>query len=91
MLYQLACTDGEPEACYHLGRFHAAQGDSSASQQALERACSGGHGGACMQLAEQYHHGRGVARDAFRADALYRDACIHGHMDACDKAGGLHY
>jgi hypothetical protein len=57
---------------------------SAAGQAAaLQRACDSGNPDSCYLLARQHRAGRGVNRDAERADALLHQACNGDHAGAC--------
>ena len=49
-----------------------------------EKACAGGVGEACDNLADMYQEGFGAPRDLAQAAALRKRACILGDRDACD-------
>ncbi len=48
-----------------------------------EKACAGGVGEACDNLADMYQDGAGVPRDEGHATALRKRACELGDKDAC--------
>ena len=48
-----------------------------------EKACTGGVGEACDNLADMYQDGSGVPRDEGQATALRKRACSLGDRDAC--------
>jgi uncharacterized protein len=49
-----------------------------------EKACAGGVGEACDNLADMYQEGFGAPRDVAQAATLRRRACDLGDRDACD-------
>jgi len=49
-----------------------------------EKACTGGVGEACDNLADMYDEGYGVPQDHQRAEDFRRKACSQGDRDACE-------
>jgi TPR repeat protein len=58
--------------------------EPSLARAPCEKACAGGVGEACDNLADMYQEGSGVPRDAIQAAALRKRACSLGDRDACD-------
>jgi serine/threonine-protein kinase len=56
----------------------------------LQEACDSGELRACVELAQLFERGTGVARDLSRAAALYERGCGRGNGTACLRAGLLH-
>ncbi len=66
--------------------------DPEATRRALPRyasACDAGHNLACVRLATIYELGRGVQRDAVKAETYYRQACTGGDWSSCYHLGHL--
>jgi hypothetical protein len=61
--------------------------DFARAASLLNEACGGGELPSCVQLAELYDHGKGVAEDADRARELYARGCGGGLQQACDRLG----
>jgi TPR repeat protein len=76
-----ATATGEAARC--LGGDTAACADYATQ---LQQRCESGQAGACSALAWLVDEGRGVAKDAERAAALYAKACDAGMMEACTMA-----
>jgi TPR repeat protein len=49
----------------------------------LDKACLGGDGQGCHELAVMFENGRGVARDPARAKELHEKACAAGAKASC--------
>jgi TPR repeat protein len=56
----------------------------------IEQTCSKGDAHACLDLAERYASGRGIAPDNIRAATSYEKACYLNRLDGCLKAGELY-
>jgi tetratricopeptide (TPR) repeat protein len=69
------CQAGDADACATVKPY-------------VEQACDGGDWQACYFLGFLHERGRGMARDAARAAALYEKACGGGNDMAC-LAGGM--
>lgn len=74
-LFVRACEKGEWRACDQAGLMVEKNvpgtgilGDAARAAQLFARGCDGGDPRACMNLALAYRSGKGVAKDAKRAD-----------------------
>ena len=61
--------------------------EAAAGAAALQKACDGGIARACVDLADVYDLGAGVAADAGRASTLLDGACGQGDHEACARLG----
>jgi TPR repeat protein len=81
-LYEMACEQGQAEACTYLGASHLiGEGvptnlDRAASL--FRKACDGSHHEGCTQLGLLYIEGKGVPHDVAKAAALLDRACALG-------------
>jgi uncharacterized protein len=78
-----SCLDLADLCSDHLSGF-SVLAEPALARVPCEKACQGGVGEACDNLAEMYQDGSGVPRDAAQAAALRKRACSLGDRDACD-------
>ena len=103
ILRNLACTRGDGEACralaimYFWGPEEGTVMDRPRAAGLASKSCDAGDAYGCDFLGEMYEGGEGVARDPFRAAALYSreaglysKACDAGDASACTDLGGLY-
>lgn len=82
-LYSKACDLDFALACTNLGALHEKAGDFARAAALYEKGCSKGNGAGCANVAQLYREGRGVARDAARANQLARRGCEQGFFRGC--------
>lgn len=92
---QKACSSGDAESCYTLGRRHhlgtkGAPQDYSIAEKLYRRACDAKIGKACYSLAKLYHGGIGVPQDYGMAVKLYQQACETNSIDGCANLGYMY-
>jgi TPR repeat protein len=61
------------------------EADPAKAATFLDRACAGGDGEGCNDLAVAYEKGTGVTRDRRRSVELFKKACELGFQGACAK------
>jgi hypothetical protein len=83
-----ACSDGWPSACADLAD-NIVTTNKAAGAPLWERACSGGHGPSCQNLAVMHHLGDLVPKDDAKALAYLERACGYGIANACLLASEL--
>lgn len=85
------CAQGHLDDCVTAARSleqHGSQGEGYAVEL-YRYACEEGHAPGCRGLAQLYHEGRGVERDARRAMTLWEDACAQGDAPSCTTLAHL--
>ncbi len=84
-----ACDGGEPHGCTFVGLNHqdglSAPWDPAKAIAAYEKACAGGAGTGCFNLATMYTGGHGVIADMAKGER-YRAAAAVAWQKACDGA-----
>ncbi len=96
--YDRACKLGDTDGCVGAADVHGsgAMGkiDHARAVKLLEQACTAGSGRGCHSLAQKYQRALGVAEDAARATALYKQAftlldaeCAKGIGASCGLVG----
>ena len=93
-LYREACTGGEPEACFAMGRLSGEGGyeplrDIDRSARYFATACEGGHADGCAVLATLTATGNGVAKNVPAARTLAQRTCEAGSAEGCGVSGVL--
>jgi uncharacterized protein len=89
--FRRACYGGgEIEGCAWLGSLYTeGKGGMTVNPKLaakfFEKGCKEGSTRACVGLADQYASGKGVTKDAARANELYTKACNAGDEKACKK------
>jgi TPR repeat protein len=84
-MYESACLSGELEGCYELGRILRAAGEPRRAAKVMGQACEADHAPACETLGVMAAEGRGIKRNAARAQRLFRRACRGGQAKACTR------
>lgn len=86
------CRDGNPRACYALGRTFSGESgqilsepDLRSARDALELACSADIASACLALGDLAEDGRGRGKDLDRARSAFAAACDAGSSDGCAR------
>jgi TPR repeat protein len=85
------CAQGHLDDCVTAARSleqHGNVGEGYAVEL-YRYACEEGHSPGCRGLAQLYSDGRGVERDAKRAQALWEDACSQGDAPSCTTLAHL--
>jgi hypothetical protein len=85
------CAQGHLDDCVTAARSleqHGNVGEGYAVEL-YRYACEEGHAPGCRGLAKLYSEGRGVERDAKRAQALWEDACAQGDAPSCTTLAHL--
>ena len=89
-LFKRACEGGEtavPVACWNLGHMIATGDgvprDQAAAVRLFEQSCTGDESSGCIDLADAYEGGLGVAPDLQRAIRVREKACKQGVYGAC--------
>lgn len=86
-LLEAACEGGEPMGCNDLGLYHQqVSHDDAEAAKHFSRACNRDTALGCMNLGFLVRAGRGVAKDAARANELFKQACSAGISPACKEA-----
>jgi hypothetical protein len=92
-LFQPACREGVPEACFLLGNQHVAGNgvprDAKRGAALLLKACRGGVWKACNNLGVLYLEGTGVEKNVETTLAFWELACRQGGPEKCHHAGYL--
>lgn len=98
LLYREACTGGQGEGCFKLGKLlryadsktwnDRASGDMSVSAALFVRACRMGWAEGCEAQADDLAYGIGVERDPVAAQALLRTTCEGGSARTCNRLAG---
>jgi serine/threonine-protein kinase len=57
----------------------------------LDKACTGGSGEACKDLASLYHDGNGVGKNGLLAASLYAKACSSSPPKGCNTLGVMYH
>jgi TPR repeat protein len=86
----MGCDAGIAADCYSLGRYYhrgtSVARDMPLTVQLYQRACEGGVGPACHELALFHEVGEGgLRRDRNRMNELFKQACAAGDERACAK------
>jgi hypothetical protein len=98
-LFNQACTEGNGEACNHLGLISEYAISESSSPRAPDylmaaafftKACDAGDSEGCENLGGMYELGEGFALDHAKAAALWSKACDAGNADGCNDLGHLY-
>lgn len=96
-LNKTACDLGDGNGCFAASR-NLSEGTGTDKDEvqaralmkkavtALTKECDGADAVSCRSLAMMYESGRSIARDATKAEALYKKACDGGDDIACAKA-----
>ncbi len=84
-MYDSACRSGDQEGCVAFARMLFGEGALKRSANILKRGCRTGHAPACEALGVMAEQGRGVAKNARRAQKLFRRACKGGSTQACAR------
>lgn len=90
-VFRIACDQGEPEACYQLGRSLRGDGDAPPGSEAFalfESACAAGQMDACEAKGEG-HLSRGTHYEAALAAQAFDKACDAGRTESCRQLAGL--
>jgi hypothetical protein len=88
-LFEKACDAGDPVGCNDMGHAlsdGAIPRDSARAAAFYGRACNSKSSLGCFGLGLMLRDGRGVARDAAKAKALFKKACQGGVAAACKLA-----
>ncbi|MCA9675404.1 MAG: sel1 repeat family protein, partial [Myxococcales bacterium] len=99
--YERACKLGDNDGCIGAADVYATgvlgKIDHGRAAKLLDGACKGGSGRACHELAGKYQRALGVAEDATKAAALYKQAfgmlegeCGKGVGASCDLVGVMY-
>jgi hypothetical protein len=89
---EASCARGNAEDCWTVALAIAGDGTPEHIRQAapaLETACNGNIGQACLTLGVSYQEGSGVPQDLGRAMSLLTKGCDLGVTYACQKRDGL--
>lgn len=86
-----ACRHGDAEACFWVGAWDEARGDTKAAAAQYEVACDAGSAEACAGLGALCEDGNGVAKDQRRSFALYQRACAGGSGRGCSNLGAAYF
>jgi TPR repeat protein len=81
------CEEGIVKACNNVGQAYLAASDYARATSLFRRACDGGDGNGCTNLARQYRYGRGVGRDESEAAKLNAHGCDLGAFGSCNNLG----
>lgn len=79
-----ACLDAADLCADYLAGYDVLA-EPSLARSPCEKACAGGVGEACDNLADMFQEGLGVPRSRSHATALRKRACELGDRDACDS------
>jgi hypothetical protein len=96
--FEKGCGLGNGPSCFLMGTMiERATRDFVSSAKLYEKACGLAHAPGCQYLGDFYMHGEGVAMDATRGQALYRQTagmydaqCKRGDGGACHALGFMY-
>ena len=62
-----------------------AKASAKVAAELHRKACDGGYGVSCVDLADMYDNGNGVTKDPAQAKAMRERACKAGVLDECSQ------
>jgi TPR repeat protein len=94
MLYHVACSRGNGQACASLGfEYETEPGGESDPVQAAQffsRACADEYLPGCVEAGRAYEQGRGVQQNQSRAVEFYSHACTLSDPEGCASLGRMY-
>jgi TPR repeat protein len=93
-MLEKGCTAGNTEACQaHADILFESERetDRRAAYAKFEAMCKSGATPACLRRADMLVAGRGVGKDAAKAEQIYKAACDSGNSFGCQGLAGLYH